>query len=66
MMKRMLKASLLCTLLALASCAHHRGSCCNSQCDMKKDGNKEQCPMKKEQCPMKKEQKEEAAQPSKK
>ncbi|MDD4974010.1 MAG: hypothetical protein PHY93_06645 [Bacteriovorax sp.] len=50
-MNSILKAFVLSTLFILSSCAHHRGcsKCCDSsQCEMHKDGKKEQCPMKSE------------------
>lgn len=48
-MKSILKACVLSTLFILTSCAHHKAcKCCDSQCEMHKDGTKDQCDMKSE------------------
>jgi hypothetical protein len=57
-MKLILKTFVLSTLFILTSCAHHGGcnscnKCCDSsQCEMHKDGKKDQCPMKSEHMDM--------------
>ncbi|MBC7537991.1 MAG: hypothetical protein H7281_04170 [Bacteriovorax sp.] len=49
-MKSFVSVAMLSALFILTSCAHHHGvsKSCESQCDMHKDGKKEQCPIKSE------------------